>query len=385
VPTASGAGAGAGAVAVASSDTAIGAGAGGSGESASASVATSSTGTGIGGSGVIVLGNGSHSLAGVTVVQVASASDGLDVPRDLAFHPQRPDQLWVVNRGDESMVVLSKVGAAGQTAAKYAHASGKHFLAQPSALAFGDNGYFATSHEQDQPTKSGEAWDFMGPTLWSSDLAVFNGGESGHVDMLHNSPNAMGIAWDTGNVYWVFDGLHSAITRYDFVKTHASGGGDSSDGIVARYASGEVKRVPGVPSHMELGPDHHGLYIADTGNARIAVLNTKTGTPGADILPNYDGDKQYLVNGAKITTLVDGAAIGMKRPCGLAIAGGILFVGDNTSSVIHAFTLEGQHLDWLDLGLPSGSLMGMTFDASGRLYVADASSHRVLRITPAGP
>ncbi|MDP6946234.1 MAG: hypothetical protein QF464_18950 [Myxococcota bacterium] len=38
-------------------------------------------------------------------------------------------------------------------------------------------------------------------------------------------------------------------------------------------------------------------------------------------------------------------------------------------------------MDWLDTGLPAGSLMGIAFDAEGRIYVADAVGDQVLRIS----
>ena len=67
----------------------------------------------------------------------------------------------------------------------------------------------ATSHDSvnDQPQLTGNApSDFMGPTLWTSNINTFSGSgpyHRGHYDMLHNSPNGKGIAWDEGNAYWL--------------------------------------------------------------------------------------------------------------------------------------------------------------------------------------
>ena len=87
-----------------------------------------------------VLGDGKNSINSVQVSIIGTSADGLNVPRDLEFNPNVAGELWVVNRGDESMVIYSNAGQAGQSSQKkragFAEA-GQHFLAQPSALAFG--------------------------------------------------------------------------------------------------------------------------------------------------------------------------------------------------------------------------------------------------------
>jgi hypothetical protein len=42
---------------------------------------------------------------------------------------------------------------------------------------------------------------------------------------------------------------------------------------------------------------------------------------------------------------------------------------------------DGTLIDWLDTGLPEGSLMGITFAADGSLWLVDAVENRILRIT----
>ena len=204
--------------------------------------------------------------------------------------------------------------------------------------------------------------DFQGPSLWTTDPAVIaqknlvadeylahsfckgsadpncpdnytdpvckadnpacTSGEKGkpftlgsHLDMLHESPLCMGIAWERNNAYWVFDGCGGSqaestqakllqinghgedfnllpptlkiaaaknlprkdcqamgdIVRYDFRVDHGAGFDDHCDGIIERYAIGKVKRKDGVPSHLLVWQDD--LFIADTGNRRIARLD----------------------------------------------------------------------------------------------------------------
>ena len=48
---------------------------------------------------VRIFGDGSHSLDSVELTVVADSDDDLDIPRDIAFHPDEPTELWIVNRG----------------------------------------------------------------------------------------------------------------------------------------------------------------------------------------------------------------------------------------------------------------------------------------------
>lgn len=335
--------------------------------------------------GIPVLGRYAHVPTSVQFMPIASAIDQLNVVRDLAFHPLNPSELWVVNRGDNSAVIVTNPGQPEQTS-KWANGiESQHFLAQPSSLAMSPTGFFATCHETDDLTQGNiTPIDFMGPTLWTSDSDEFNGDVFSHYDMLHNSPNCMGIAWQRDNVYWVFDGFHSSITMYDFRVDHGPAGTDHTDGIVKRYVEGAVLWLENVPSHMQFDPPGSNLlYIADTGHSRIALLDTATGVQGAPVPPNYDGTDQSRVDNAIITTFIDGLALDpvMATPSGLAIHDGHMFVTDNATSTIFAFDMQANLVDWLHTDLAPGSLMGITFDALGQLYVADALANQVVRIT----
>lgn len=334
-----------------------------------------------GGNPLTALGGGTHSVTDVSVTEIATSADLLDEPRDLAFNPEKASDLWVVNFGNNSITVISKPGTSDQERERYIGPGGSHFLAKPSALAFGAESTFATIHDEDQPTQ-GEATpaDFMGPTLWTSDREEFDGGDEGHVDMLHNSPLGAGIAYDgADHVFWVFDGFHSAISRYDFGVPHTLGGTNHSDGEIARYVEGDVAYAAGVASHLELDTETGLLYIADTGNSRIAVLETTSGSPGSSIAPNYDGVDQFAMSSATITALVgSGGEAMLQSPSGLALAGDVLFVSDNATSRILAFGKDGTLLDWLETGLPAGSLQGLTVKG-GAIYAIDTPGNTVLR------
>lgn len=181
---------------------------------------------------------------------------------------------------------------------------------------------------------------------------------------------------------WVFEGLTESIARIDFRADHGPGYDDHSDGVVARYAIRKVKRVPDVPSHLELDPETGLLYIADTGHARVAVLDTTLGTPGRIVEGVEPGTQIFAMQDAgELTTLADEAS-DLIHPSGLALHDGHLFVTDNATSRILAFDLDGELIDWLDTGLPAGALMGLTFDEAGRLYYVDAVDNRLMVIAP---
>lgn len=334
-------------------------------------------------SGLAVLGDGKHSTDAVAIDVVATDQDFLNTPRDLAFNPEIPGELWVLNLADNSTVVLENAGQDDQNALYFGGPGKDHFMARPSSLAFGAPGTFATTQETDAITQPSTPADFMGPSLWTADKSIYDGGHYGHLDMLHNSPNGAGIAWEQGNAYWVFDGYHNSLTRYDFVGDHGPGGSDHSDGVISRYVQGEVSYVEGVPSHLEIDHDSQLLYVADTGNNRIAALDITSGQQGGPISPNYDGVAQHHYSMGVLETVAAGDDVELTQPSGLALHDGVLYVTDNATSKIVAVDLEGTLLDWLDLSgeIPAGGLMGIEVGPSGALFVVDAVGDRILRIS----
>jgi hypothetical protein len=333
-------------------------------------------------SGLPLLGNGKHTLDSISYSLVAGPADGLNRPRDIAVNPASPNDVWIVNYADSSMVIVKGLGTPQETKLKKMGFGNVHFMPRPSALAFGQTNRMATAHEEDRATQSSTPADFMGPSLWPTD-ATFEAGHLSHMDMLHNSPNAVGIAWDRANIYWVFDGYHKSITRYDFANDHGPGGDDHSDGVITRCAEGQVGYFSGVSSGMELDQTTKLLYIADSGNRRIAVMNTMNTGAMTPINPNYDGATQNLMAGMTVTTLISSTTSPLRRPSGLALRDGILYVGDNETSKIYAFDLTGKLLDWVDLSaiVNTGGLMGLDVDAKGNLFTVDALQNRAIRIT----
>ncbi len=335
------------------------------------------------------LGEGDRSPGSVTFTPIATMANGLNQPRDLDFNPLRPDELWVVSYTDDSMLIIAGAPSDSRSYDKRIDGYALHFMEQVTAISFGADpttfmkpGTFATCGES-RNTYNGQAApnDFTGPTLWSSDLTVFArqnpNGLGSHLDMLHNTPLCMGIAHEADNKYWVFNGLAGSIDRYDFVTDDGIGNDNHGDGLTWRFGKGEVKRVENVPSHVAWDPATSTLYVADTGNARIAKLDGRSGTAGASI-PGFETPVTEMT-GTTLVTVVSGD---VQRPAGIALHNDLLFVTDNAASRILAFDLTGELVNFVETGLPPGSLGGLAFGPDDKVYFTDMKGNRVLRIDP---
>ena len=357
--------------------------------------------------GLAVLGAGSASIDSVVVTVIADASDGIDNPRDLAFNPGEESELWVVNGTDDSMTIIAGANTDNPMSDHVVDPYAMHFMDLPSSIAFGEPLFdksasynFSTCQESENTYNDrADPNYFMGPTLWNSDRAIFGHSNpeavsylsdlfgfyidlGSHIDMLHESPLCMGIAHEVDNVYWVFDGYNQSIYRYDFQDDHDVGFDNHDDGIMARYVQGEVGYEPGVPSHLILDKASRLLYIADTANNRIAVLDTETGVDG-DGLPKMEPRTQhYRVDDAELWTFIDGNDFGLEKPSGIALVEDVIFVTDNATAEIVAFGTDGEEIDRLQTELGAESLMGIVAMSKEDLWLVDAKNDKVLRIQP---
>jgi hypothetical protein len=149
----------------------------------------------------------------------------------------------------------------------------------------GINGSFATA-QNGEPGDGDQNYMFMGPTLWSSDTAVFasrNQTEdrrlASHLDMLHQNPWCLGIAHDSANIYWVLDAKYPGVSRYDFRDPHEVGGTDHRDGIIRRYVETSITPAQrGRPAHVCLDRSSGWLYYIDPGSASVQRLDTRSGS-----------------------------------------------------------------------------------------------------------
>lgn len=350
--------------------------------------------------GISALGSGSNDLAAVRLDLIGAQSAGLDVPRDLEFNPEADGELWVVNQGDDSVSIFMKAGTDKQSSVHIVDPFALHFMEEVSSISFGAPGTFGTCQEsRNTYNGQGSPNDFMGPTLWSSDLNFF--GESNpeavdylsgiygfevdlgsHLDMQHESPNCVGIAWERDNRYWVFDGQEGSIDMVDFHDDHGLGFDDHSDGETATWLVGELSRVKDVHSGMVFDPTSNLLYVADTGNNRILVLDTTSGEKGDNRVVMEPGTMHYYVEGASSWDLATGADLGLVEPSGLDLYDGVLFVTDHATGTIVALDLQdGTELDRLDTGLVG--LMGIEVRSMDEIYIVDSVANEVLRLSAA--
>ena len=122
------------------------------------------------------------------------------------------------------------------------------------------------------------------------------------------------------------------------------------------------------------------LYVADTGNKRILALDPSLGQPvapfpGTEII----AERRYFE--APVKVVASGGVL--EQPSGLEASGGLAFVTDAKTSMIHAFDLAtGDLVRSLDTGLAPGSLAGLNFGPDGKIYFVDRKASRVYRIDP---
>ena len=351
-------------------------------------------------SGVAALGNGSHNVDEVNVDTILNEDDGLDEPRDLAWNPGAELELWVVNRGDDSVVRVTECGTDDQQSERRVDSFALHFMEEVSAISFSDdvtfgNGNtFATCQESNNTyTDQTDGNNFMGPTLWTSDWDIFGfanpdavaevGYDLGsHIDMMHESPFCMGIGWEKENIYWTVDGEAGTVSRYNFAADHGVGFDDLSDGTVQRFTEAKYTREEGIPSHIIYDGDDDVVYYNDTGAGRVMRLDPADAETGRDISSgSHDGAYFFEMSGADISTLVDGDDGELVHPSGLTLHDGTLYVTDNNTSRISAFDLDGKRIDYLDTELDEGTLMGIRVDDDGSIWVVDNLGNRVFRIS----
>jgi hypothetical protein len=331
---------------------------------------------------VTALGKGDGSPSSVVLTLVHEAPN--TQPVDLAFSAVDPSQLWVMRYATLATLVLVRPGTPEQEAKVIADPDAIHFANKTPAIAWGEGNTWATCGDNTNPISKNNL--FMGPALFSGDLSVFAKatpkGLGSHLDMLHASPLCRGIAHERANVYWVFNAYDKSIDRYDFHRDHGPGEDDHSDGEIYRYAKDQVLGKDGIPSHIAYSPDDAMLYVADTGNARVAKLDTRSGTKG-EPLPRRNEPLvgNAMMSGAAISDFVPKGTL--EAPTGIEVRSGAVYVSDNATSKLWAFERSsGKVIRTLDTGLPKGSLTGFTFGPDGKIWLCDKVASRVYRIDP---
>jgi hypothetical protein len=363
-------------------------------------------------SDVSELGLGDGSLDSVVLTELFRPNGRLPLSAtDLAFNGAVPGELWVTLRqfpsgekcvdpmevevdaatNDRACAALPGVAAIISDAPGTPSATIKedgnswHFMRRPVAIAWGEADLFGSCGESWTDNYEHIDVPYAGPVLWSSDPTIFGveprAGQNGtHLDMLHETPLCMGIAHESGNAYWTFNGDAGSLDRYDFHAPHQIGGEDHADGEVFRYVRGELLRVAEVPSHLVWDTVRSRLYVADTGHRRLLSVDPSTATRGGAITTYEELHDSGEMIGAEVAELVPPGLL--EAPSGVALSGQTIYVTDNASSHIYAFNLEGQLLVTFDTGLAAGSLAGVTIGPDKKVYFTDMLTGAVTRIDP---
>ena len=317
---------------------------------------------------------------------IVNASDQISQPRDLDFHPN--GDLWVTNTGTEnsggSTVKVENPGVTGQTDLWEQDGNAWHFMSLPSGIAFSNNGNFATSTSVLDANHQGNT--FTGPTLWSSDPLIYakpSGGNGSHLDMLHESPHCMGICSEEENVFWVYDDYNKDIVRYDFAEDHGPGNSDHDDGEVLRYQGMGLSAINHtIVCHLVLDKDKKWLYFTDGSNQRVMRLDITTGNLGGT--PSW-GPQETLAEYQKVVgyTWEEVVTTGLVEPAGIDLIGNKLIVTDHSNGDIIFYdvsSIPATEIGRIQTNEPG--IMGTVIGPNGRIWYANASLNKVVKIEP---
>lgn len=289
-----------------------------------------------------------------------------------------------------------------------------HFMRRPAAIAFGapelrleptDPGAegaelteaavftdtFATCHEHWTGNQT-DGGAFIGPSLWTADPSIYNGvngsfdwSNGSHLDMVHATQYCMGIAYESDNVYWTFNGEEGVFDRYDFGAPHFPGHHNHDDGDVTRYYLADedtLARVPSVPSNMIIsGSD---MYVADTGNGRVLHIDLSAPVTEFGTFLTFENIQGTVMDGLGHEELLNADVLGTEwggaaEPSGLALLDDeTLVVANHATGHISLFERDGTPIRTIDTGMGAG-LGGVTV-IDGTIYFVQMNERRVYRI-----
>ena len=320
--------------------------------------------------------------------EIAGSGQSILNPRDLDFHPiLSRNELWVVLKSTESSggktVKISNAGEVGQDELLQQDGNAWHFMSLPTGIAFSRNENFATSpgvydanHDGGQP--------FTGPALWSSDPDIYaqpSGGNGSHLDMLHESPYTMGIAWETGNKFWVTCGDHDEVMSFDFREDHGPGNDDHADGIIYKYPIPDYTEddTHEVPDHLVLDHSTGWLYVCQSELNRVFRINTATGTPGEDET-FHEAVEVYKFMDDFVWE--DYITTGLDRPTGIDIVEDRMIVSNYNTGDINLYDISGPTPVLLEIIPTEGNgIMGVKVGPDGLIWYVNRVTDKVMRIT----
>ncbi len=234
-----------------------------------------------------------------------------------------------------------------------------------------------------------------------TDITDGNGANSGFegdggpaADALMSYPNSIAVQPETGD-FWLLDQRNNRIrfitADFSNIQTIAGGEeaafvGDGGPAIDARFFFWNPDELQPEPSGaIEYDPERNSLYIADTSNHRIRVINLDSGT--INTLPGTG--EQSLPGGN-----CDADALCFPRD--LEIMDEYLYIADTNNHVIRRFDLNTNEMDVVVGSFIAGHTTdntpalettldtphGIDIAADGTLLIADTYNHQILRVYP---
>lgn len=316
---------------------------------------------------------------------VAGSDQGISTPLDLAFNTSvlHPNDLWVVMaqpKNGNAMAILHNAGTTDMRVRIKKDSRAYHFMWRTQALDFGSNGAFATA-ENGQEGNGNARYMFMGPTLWSADTSIFASKYqesdqflASHLDMLHQSPQGLGIVHEQGNAFWVLDNFYHDLVRYDFQDPHEVGGTDHRDGIIRRYRDVTIGRAA-LDRAVHIAIDHstNFLYYIDPATNSVHRLDITSGSfEKAGVAPPESEEalaEFSIYAGARIDSLF---AVPNAELVGMAIFENRLLLGDQLSGKIFMYDLSTSVPTLLGtIATDARSLQGITVGPDHRIWFVD--------------
>jgi trimeric autotransporter adhesin len=289
----------------------------------------------------------------------------------------------IIFNNDVNAQIITTV--AGSGAASYTGDGGQATAAglyQTNSVAFDNSGNLYISHTNE--IRKVDASGIITRVTGSGVTAAYSGDGGPASAALVNKP--IGMTFDpSGNFYFADNSNHCIrkITPGGVITTIAGNGtpGFAGDGFSATLAQ--------LDNPEDVISDAAGnLYITDNHNHRVRKINTS----GVISTIAGSGSTAYVGDGGPAT------AAGLYNPGFLAFdASGKLYISDlnhysirmiNSSGVISTVAGTGTWGYSGDGGPATAATfyapLGLAFDASGNLYVSDASSNRIRKIDVSG-
>jgi WD40 repeat protein len=206
-----------------------------------------------------------------------------------------------------------------------------------------------------------------------------SGGNGSHLDMLHGSPYSMGIASERDNIYWVFDGYHAELVRYDFWDDHGPGNDYHADGLVRRFSNIELTRNETVPSHLAFTEDKKHLLVVDGGLHRVLKVDMST---QEGVRPLQDLNEPLAEHSewkADFSVFTQDQSFEF---CGIAVNGNRVFLSDhNTGTILCLDVNTGDEISRIDTGIEG--ITGLAI-YNNRIYFVSYNNHSVYKLEPRG-